>query len=95
MQEKLEKYGVIIQFLFPIEHISSELDIFSWEENQVFSLQSIHTSTEGGSVKALFQILYGQYHIWELYVLDLRTQVFCRKKNQIHFPMDKGLTVPK
>ena len=33
--------------------------------------------------------------IWELYVLDLKTKVFCRKKNQIHFSIDKGLTVPK
>ena len=33
--------------------------------------------------------------IWELYVLDLKTKVFCRKENQLHFPMDKGLTVPK
>ena len=33
--------------------------------------------------------------IWELYVFDLKTKVFCRKENQLHFPMDKGLTVPK
>ena len=33
--------------------------------------------------------------IWELYVLDLKTKVFCRKQNQLHFPMNKGLTVPK
>ena len=33
--------------------------------------------------------------IWELYVLDLKTNVFCRKKIQLHFPMNKGLTVPK
>ena len=33
--------------------------------------------------------------IWELYVLDLKIKVFCRKENQLLFPMDKGLTVPK
>jgi hypothetical protein len=33
--------------------------------------------------------------IWDLYVLGLKTKVFCRKNNQIYFPMDKGLTVPK
>ena len=33
--------------------------------------------------------------IWELYVLDLKTKVICRKENQLHFPMEKGLTVPK
>ena len=33
--------------------------------------------------------------IWELYVLDLKTNVFGRKKIQLHFPINKGLTVPK
>ena len=42
---------------------------------------------------AVSQILYGQYHIWDIFVLGLKTK--CRKNNQIHFPMDKGLTVPK
>ena len=31
--------------------------------------------------------------IWGVYVLDLKTKVFCRKQNQLHFPMNKGLTV--
>ena len=30
----------------------------------------------------------------DLYVLNLKTKVFCRKNNQIHFSMDTGLTVP-
>ena len=33
--------------------------------------------------------------VWELYVLDLKTKVFRRKENQLHFPMNNGLTVPK
>ena len=33
--------------------------------------------------------------IWELYVLGPNTNVFCRKKIQLHFPMNKGLTMPK
>ena len=33
--------------------------------------------------------------IWELYVLDPKTKIFCRKKIQLHFSMNKGLTVPK
>ena len=33
--------------------------------------------------------------IWELYVLDLKTNIFCRKTIQLHVPMNKGLTVPK
>ena len=33
--------------------------------------------------------------IWELCVLDLKTKVFCRKEIQLHFPMNKGLTVTK
>ena len=28
--------------------------------------------------------------IWELHVLDLKTKVFCRKENQLHFPTDYG-----
>ena len=35
------------------------------------------------------------WSIWELYVLGPKTNVFCRKKIQLHFPMNKGLTVPK
>ena len=35
------------------------------------------------------------WEIWELYVLDLKTKVNCKKINQIHFPIDKGLKVPK
>ena len=47
-------------------------------------LRSPHTqwgkTTEDRSVKALSQMLYGQYHFWELfgsyiYVLDLKTKV--------------------
>ena len=54
--------------------------------------------TEDGSTEALLQILYGQYLILGVfgsYVLDQETKVFCWKKNQLHFPTDKGLTVPK
>ena len=59
-----------------------------------------YVSTDYERVKAISQILYGQYHIWELfrsyiYVSDLKTKVFCKENNQIHFPVDKGLTVPK
>ena len=39
-----------------------------------------------GSVKAIFQILYDQYHIWEFFgsyigMLGLKTKVFGRKNN--------------
>ena len=34
--------------------------------------------TDDGRVMATFQILYGQYHIWDIYVLGLKTKVFCR-----------------
>ena len=33
--------------------------------------------------------------IRELVVLDLKTKVFNRKENQLHYPMVKGLTMPK
>ena len=49
---------------------------------------------EGSSPNSLRPISYFG-SIWELYVLDLKTKVFCRKKNQLHFPMEKGLTVTK
>ena len=56
------------------------------------------SSTDDGRVMAISQILYGQYHIWDiyiLYVLGLKTKLFCWNNNQIHFPMDRGLTVQK
>ena len=40
--------------------------------------------TDDGHVKAISLILSGQYHIWELYLLDLKSKVFCKKINQIH-----------
>ena len=57
------------------------------------NLLKLEKFTEDGSVKALPQILYGQYDIQELYILDLKTKVFCSKMNQIHLPMATGLTV--
>ena len=33
--------------------------------------------------------------IWELYVLGLKTKVFCENNNKILKAMDKGLTEPK
>ena len=42
--------------------------------------------TEDGSTEALLQILYGQYLILELYVLDLKTRVFWRKRFSYTFP---------
>ena len=33
-------------------------------------------STDDERVKATLQILYGQYHIWDLYVLGLKTKGF-------------------
>ena len=57
-------------------------------------------STEDGSVKTLLQILHGQYLILGavgsyVYVLDLKAKFFCKIENKLHFPTDKGLTVPK
>ena len=31
-------------------------------------------TTNDGRVKAIFQIIYGQYHTWDLYVLGLKTK---------------------
>ena len=57
-------------------------------------LIQMRETTEDGSLKVLLQILYGQYLILGafgsyIHVLDLKTTYFCRKKNQLHFPMDK------
>ena len=42
--------------------------------------------TEDGSVKAIFQFLYGQYHNWELHIcVRPENQSFCRKKQPITF----------
>jgi hypothetical protein len=34
-------------------------------------------------VKAIFLIFYSHYNIWELYLLGLKSKVFCKKFNQI------------
>ena len=49
--------------------------------------------TDNRLVMAIFQILYGQYHICDLYVLGLKSKVFCKNNNQILKTMDKGLRV--
>ena len=51
------------------------------------------TSNDDGRVMAISQILYCQYHIWDLYVLGLKTKVFCTKKKTTK--MDKELAVPR
>ena len=54
-------------------------------------LSSLLESTDDGCVKAISQILYSQYHIWDIfviYVLVLKTKVFGRKNNQLNFPID-------
>ena len=66
----------------------------------IWCIQMIPT-TKDGHVKALNSlILYDQYLIWELfggyiYLLGLKSKVFCKKFNQILKTMDKGLTVPR
>ena len=57
------------------------------------SMVSLLPSTDNRHVKAISQILYGQYHIWELfgsYVLGLKTKVFCRKNKQNTFSHGQG-----
>ena len=52
-------------------------------------------TTDDGYVMAFSQILYGQYRTWDICVLGLKTKMFYKKNKQIHFPMDKRLTIPK
>ena len=49
----------------------------------------------GGSSPNSLQPISYFGSIWELYVVDLKTNIFYRKKIQLHFPMNKGLTVPR
>ena len=57
------------------------------------------TVTEDGSTDTVPQILYGQYLILggfgSCIFQTKKSKFFCRKDNQLLFPMDKGLTVPK
>ena len=51
-------------------------------------------SINGGRVMAISQILYSQYHVWDLYVLGLKSKDFCKNNNnQILKTIDKGHTV--
>ena len=66
----------------------------SWYTLPYISLY-IDTQKYGGfSPNSLRPISYFG-SIWELHVLDLKTNLSCIKKIQLHFPMNKGLTVPK
>ena len=80
--------------------VDNQIWVRNWWNIVSFAVHCHFHWTEDGSVKALLQINSLQpisyfWSIWELYVLYLKTKVFCRKKNHLNFPMDKGLTVPK
>ena len=68
-------------------HLSSHLMIF------VASIFTFHLPSEFKSL-AFPQIVYCQYRIWEL-LICFRLENQSWKKNQVHFHMNKGLTVPK
>ena len=56
--------------------------------------KSLKTRThynDDGRVMAIFQLLYSQCHIWDIFGIP----ICFRPENQIHFPIDKALTVPK
>ena len=58
----------------------------------------IYLQTEDGSMNAVPQILYDQYPIlgaFASFSFRPKNQSFCRQENQLHFSMNKGLTVPK
>ena len=55
----------------------------------------IYSGTDYGLLMAISQILFGQYHIWDIFWLGLKTKVFCGKNNWMMEIMNKGLTVPK
>ena len=97
MQYFEEKLLLKISFvIYTIEGVEKPLRTVECVSNETNVTVHIHRRRkyEGSSPNSLQPISYFG-SIWELYVLDLKTKVFCRKKNQMHFPMDKGLTVPK
>ena len=58
-------------------------------------LSRVQARKYGGSSPNSLRLISYIGSIWELYVSDLKTNIFCRKKIQLHFPMNKGLTEPK
>ena len=70
---------------------SSPLYFHFWFDASKFA-KSNSPKTEVGTLFPEFFTAHILF--WELYVLDLKTKVFCRKEIQLLFPMDKGLTVP-
>ena len=60
----------------------------------IFKLRNHRRRKYGGSSPNSLRPISYFGSIWELYVLDPKTNVFCRKKIQLHFPMNKRLTVP-
>jgi hypothetical protein len=62
-----------------LSHLNGK-KVQSFPPQTQISSDSMGETTEDRSVKALSQMLYGQYHFWELfgsyiYVLDLKTKV--------------------
>ena len=43
-------------------------------------------ATDDTRVMAISQIIYEQYHIWDIYVLSLKTKVFVGKTTKSLFP---------
>ena len=87
-------------FFFPADlwQFNQKLKVFHGHR-VVYSTQNNATKHRrrkygGSSPNSLRPISYFGSCIWELYVLDPKNNVCCKKKIQLHFPMNKGLTVP-
>ena len=97
MQYFEEKLLLKISFvIYTIEGVEKPLRTVECVSNETNVTVHIHRRRkyEGSSPNSLQPISYFG-SIWELYVLDLTTNVLWRKKIQSPFPMIKGLTVPK
>ena len=60
-------------------HILDEMILSFWRVQFTFKYlfcYALVLTTDNERVMAISQILYGQYHIWELYVLGLKSKVF-------------------
>ena len=59
-------------------------------------LGSIAFYTDYGRMMAIFKILYGHHHIWDIFGLGLKSKVFIEKKQLNDKNLRQGiLTVPK
>jgi hypothetical protein len=79
-QDFFHIFSIIFIYFFKYETIETHA--------RAFLALIISAVASVNPVVAISQSLKGKYHIWDIYVLGLKTKFFCRKNNQFHFPID-------